>query len=257
MGSQGIADGLQTDVFELHEPAPVTNATIDLENENDNSEVGKAVALIKDAIGSNTPLVIVTHLAKAVSRGSVDDVSPRGASAWSGDVNAVQYVIKDDALENERFLLLGKRRFEAGFTEIRFETRCYIEVLDTPQGVPQEIPIRYAEAFKSSRNSRDNAKQEAQRRARQEREVGLRQALLDATKEIQRSGKPCITRNALAHAVGGKKQTALEMIDRLIEDGQLTEEPLPAGVKAPSNRTNKTIRLVEPDYRTYANRDEV
>lgn len=247
------------------EPYPVSplivldtaNATIDLQNENDNSEVGQVISKIKEALGDTTPMVIVTHLSKALNRANLDDVTPRGASAWSGDANAVQFVIKDSALENERFLVLGKRRFEAEFTEIRFETRCYFEDLDTPQGIAQRIPIRFAQAYKSSPSIRDSAKKEAETKARQSKAVELRQAILDQVAFKQQNGVACITKSSISRNLGVKKQTAIDTIDQMIEDGLLVEENLPPGVKPPSNRVKSTLRIATQKYLSYATRDEV
>ena len=234
-----------------------SNATIDLQNENDNSEVGQAISKLKASLGDNTSLVIVTHLAKTISRASLDDVTPRGASAWSGDANAVQYVIKEDSLENVRYLVLGKRRFEAEFTEIRFETECYFEELMTPQGIPQRIPIRYSKAHKGTASSRETAKQEAERKAAQRKHMELRQSILAAVEQAQREGKPCITKDTICRAVRAQRQRISDCISDLLEDGSLVEEPLAPGVKPPSNKVKTTIRLATPSLRTYANRDEV
>lgn len=234
-----------------------SNATIELQNENDNSEVGQAISILKQSLGDDTPLIIVTHLPKALNRAGITDITPRGASAWSGDVNAVQYVIKDDNLDDERFLVLGKRRFEAEFTEIRFETKCYFEETITKQGMTQQIPIRYAIAHKSSSSSRENAKQDAQKKTRQIREMELREAILGVVEKKQRNGTDCINRDAIRRSIRVKKQTALDLIAQLLEDGLLTEEPLAPGIKPPSNAVKTTIRLATPNHRTYANRDEV
>lgn len=234
------------------------NATMDLENENDNSEVGQFIGAIKGAIGDETPLVIVTHAAKILKRADVADMSPRGASAWMGDANAVQYVFKDEQLADVRHLILGKHRFEASFTEIRFETQCYIEELDTPQGVPQRIPIRYAKAHKSSHSSREADKQAAEKKASQAKAMALRQPIIEAVEKMQTSGVACINREKIyAKVKGSSKEAKIECLNSLLDEGLLIEAPLSPGVKASSNRVQTTIRLPTPDHRTYANRDEV
>jgi RecA-family ATPase len=72
-----------------------SNATIELENESDNSEVGKAVSTLKSELGG-IPLIIVAHLAKTLKKADISDMTSRGAGAWEGDVNQVLYMTKED-----------------------------------------------------------------------------------------------------------------------------------------------------------------
>jgi len=234
------------------------NATIDLQNENDNSEVGQVIALIKGSLTDNASLVLVTHTSKGMKRLGVEDLSPRGASAFMGDANAIQYVIKEDHLENERFLILGKRRFEPEFTEIRFKTECYIEEIITPQGTTQKIPIRYAIPFKGSKNDRNSANQDEKKRALAVQIEQVRNDIINAVKFLQPDGKTSISRHKISTKVDGLNKVEIKnQIELMIEDGILEEYPLPAGAKrsGPNNKT--TIGLAKQAYQTYATRDEV
>lgn len=86
------------------------NASFNLENENDNAEVGKAMALLKQRF-SDIPLIIVGHLAKALKRADIADLSARGAGAWEADANQVLYLTRED--DNSRWLEIkhAKHRF--------------------------------------------------------------------------------------------------------------------------------------------------
>jgi RecA-family ATPase len=61
------------------------NATLDIENENDNSEVGLYMAALKQTIFTqlDTSIAIITHTNKHISRDD-DSAMARGASAFTG-----------------------------------------------------------------------------------------------------------------------------------------------------------------------------
>jgi hypothetical protein len=86
------------------------NASFNLENENDNAEVGKAMALLKQRF-SDIPIIIVGHLAKTLKRADIIDLSARGAGAWEADANQVLYLTRED--DNSRWLEIknAKHRF--------------------------------------------------------------------------------------------------------------------------------------------------
>ena len=116
-----------------------SNANIDLDNENDNAEVGKAIAAVKRALGDKGMAWLVAHLAKSVNRADIATLSVRGASAWVGDANATAYLISAENIPGKRFLVLGKRRFEPEFTEIEVSSEVFPYRTDTPWGRRQSL----------------------------------------------------------------------------------------------------------------------
>jgi hypothetical protein len=97
------------------------NAVLELENENDNAEVGRAMALIKQAFAA-FPLIIVAHTSKVMGMGETDGLSPRGASAWTGDAQGVYTVFKDgEHPVAPRVLKATKVRFPPAYPELMFE----------------------------------------------------------------------------------------------------------------------------------------
>ena len=96
------------------------NASFNLENENDNAEVGKAMALLKQRF-SDIPIIIVGHLAKTLKRADIKDLSARGAGAWEADANQVLYLTRED--DNTRWLEVkdAKHRFVARGEGVAFE----------------------------------------------------------------------------------------------------------------------------------------
>jgi hypothetical protein len=87
-----------------------SNATIDLENESDNSEVGKCISTLKGEFGG-IPIIIVAHLAKTLKKADISDMTSRGAGAWEGDVNQVLYMTKEDDGGRWLDVLQAKHRF--------------------------------------------------------------------------------------------------------------------------------------------------
>ena len=97
------------------------NAVFDLENENDNAEVGRAMAHVKQSF-VGFPVIIVAHAAKSNGMAETDGLSPRGASAWTGDAQGVYTVFKDgDIEESPRVLKATKIRFPPAFPELTFD----------------------------------------------------------------------------------------------------------------------------------------
>lgn len=222
------------------------NATMDIENENDNSEVGKFIAAIKGEIGDDTSLVIVAHAAKAVSKSDVKDITPRGASAWMGDANGTQYVINVDGSKNARHLILGKHRFEPDFSEIRFVTACYIEELETPQGTTQRIPIRYATAHKSSQRDRmTQFETTAEKKC-----IRDRATILEFVQNQQDLGQHC-SRKKVEDGTHIRKEDFLDAVKSMIEEGDLVEE------SNPQNPRQISLRVAVKERGSYSNRDDV
>ena len=103
------------------------NAVFDLENENDNAEVGRAMAYIKQSF-TQFPIIIVSHTAKALGSGESDYLSPRGASAWTGDAHGVYTVFKDGETDDSpRILKAAKVRFPISFSEMEFDLVSNVE----------------------------------------------------------------------------------------------------------------------------------
>lgn len=144
------------------------NATMDIDNENDNSEVGSFIAAIKQTIyvQQKAPVCILTHTNKTISRQDSDAMA-RGASAFTGDATLTGVLFMDE--DNQRYLKLTKTRYEPAFREIKFDSITFPEVVTTPNGDMQEIICRVAIPAMSSEQDRMAAKQSMQDSAREQR----------------------------------------------------------------------------------------
>jgi len=147
-----------------------TNATVDLENENDNSEVGKYISAIKNSLGPGS-CWLIAHLTKMNNKGvEIEDLSPRGAGAFVGDSNATAFLIKPKDLPDKRHMWLGKRRFEATYNVIEFNSVTSSIVVESPWGQQQEIIYRYGIPMPANEDSLKEQAEEAKQREKGQKE---------------------------------------------------------------------------------------
>ena len=217
-----------------------SNATIDLDNENDNSEAGKAIAAIKETLG-NACLWIVGHTAKAINRADLKSLSFRGASAFEGDANATSYLFTDESAgKNVRFLALGKRRFTAEFDEIRIDVTTGSMEAVTPWGTTQKTFYSVGRLSRSSAEVR----QELTKVARDEGLAEQRQKMLERiaySVAIENATGEPLNRERLKKMIGGNGKMFSDLVAEMICDGWIKE------VKAQGKKGYDLISLKVPD----------
>lgn len=187
-----------------------SNATIDLDNENDNAEAGKIIADIKSAIGRSA-VWLVAHTSKVTSKTEVDQMSARGAGAFEGDANAVAYLLN---LDGNRFLTLGKRRFEADYTDIKFESFADSEQVNTPWGTVQTVRYRYGIPCISSTEERIVVKEAGAEAAKSQKRIEVRQKILETL-----SNHGNMSKKKLKEFIKGKGTIADEVLSDLLVQG--------------------------------------
>lgn len=201
-----------------------SNATLDLDNENDNALVGRVIASIKEAVGK-AGVWLVCHSSKACSREDIRDMSARGASAFSGDCNTTAFLIKEEKIENKRFLILGKTRFEPDFTEIEIESCANYEIVDTPWGTTQQIwyrwgivrPLLKGDRLSDQRKEANAKEKEVEDNARMQRIVKvLWERQHGQMKDTNFSG---LSQKDLVCRAGGKRERVIKMLSELVECG--------------------------------------
>lgn len=201
-----------------------TNATIDLENENDNSEVGKYISTIKQSIGSGS-CWLIAHLTKlTTSANKLDDLSPRGAGAFVGDSNATAFLVKDKKNPDKRFMLLGKRRFEAAFNVLEFNSITSSIIVDTPWGQQQEIIYRYGVPKPSDSEAFAEAEKAEQEQEKQHKEdVDISVLCMQIMSYVRQVGGVDVPWSEIKLAIGGKTERVIEAKDFLLAEGKLVE----------------------------------
>jgi hypothetical protein len=177
------------------------NSNIDLSSENDNAEVGKAVAAIKENLKRGA-VWVVAHTPKTLKRADVTQLSARGASAFEGDSNATAFIFKesDDPRDHHRYLSTDKIRFEAQFREIQFETQVGSETVMAPWGEMQELHYRVAMPKASNPAARIAERERVKREQAEERHDFIRESILEFVKENHPCSKKDIKENVHAKA---------------------------------------------------------
>lgn len=191
-----------------------SNATIDLDNENDNAEAGKVIASIKESMGK-CAIWLVAHTSKIASKDDIDQMSARGAGAFEGDANAVAYLLN---IDGQRFLTLGKRRFECDFTDIKFESYSDSEEVLTPWGQTQTVRYRYGIPCISSTEERKEVKESGATAAKIATRLKVREKVLQVLSD---EGDMSISQ--LKKHVKGKGAIVGEVVDELLEQGLVSE----------------------------------
>ncbi len=116
-----------------------TSASFHLEDENSNAEVAAVMALLKADFyeSMQCSVCMVAHSHKHATR--QDFVAePRGAGAWTGDSTLTSGIFEEG---DQRFVMLGKRRYSPRNTEIRVELRNQQETVTDPYGRPQIVEL--------------------------------------------------------------------------------------------------------------------
>lgn len=132
------------------------NATLDLDDENDNAKVGQYLSSIKATlfVQMGVPVCITAHTNKTISRQD-SDAQARGASAFTGDATLTGILFLDN--DNQRYMKLTKTRYEPTFREIRFDSQTFTEVVVDADGEMQEIVCRVSIPHISSEELRIKA----------------------------------------------------------------------------------------------------
>lgn len=133
------------------------NATMDIDNENDNSEVGAYIAALKQTIyiQLDTPVCIITHTNKTISKAD-SDATARGASAFTGDATLTGVLFEDET--KTRYMRLVKTRYQPNFREIKFQSDVFADtVLDEDGDIQEQMVLLVVPAMSSEEDRRQAA----------------------------------------------------------------------------------------------------
>ena len=218
------------------------NAVFDLENENDNAEVGKAMAHVKQSF-VNFPVIIVSHTSKISGMTESDYLSPRGASAWTGDAQGVYTVFKDgDYEEAPRVLKAVKVRFPTAFPELAFDLVSNQEKHKDVLGYDKEVWFSHSVARPLKSGERLQLKDDRKDQKEQETWLNVCEDLVDLVRREPRMSRTHYER--LPVAKGGVKASQdrkERAINSLLEDGSLERIEL----EKPVGRANHYLQVNE------------
>ena len=204
-------------------------ATFGIDNENDNSEVSASISVCKQAcFETSSPLWIVAHIAKALTRNELSELSIRGAGAWAGDVHGTAFIGMDKGVGNKRFMLLGKKRHVPSFDTLEFEAHFHSYLAEDELGDMVEVPYMYGTAKKTSLQERSVNRELA-------RQDDLSKRVMEIISQFNAAQNP-INRTNLRQRIGGSSVLLTEAIDRLILEKVIEEYDHP-------NKTNNKQKL--------------
>ena len=204
------------------------SAVFSIEEENDNSEASTIVAMLKQAFES-LPVWLVGHVAKAnMSRSDVAGLSMRGAGAFEGDANQALYLVKEG---EARYLVRGKTRFEAEWTELQIEGKTAATMARDEFGDLKAVTLRWGIASPPAR-TRKEAQQQAQEAAHKADAAALRDEVRDVIEEAWQTGFP-LNREGVKAKVRRNRNEVTDIIENLLAERWLHEVAIP-----PKERTN-------------------
>jgi hypothetical protein len=177
------------------------NATMDIDNENDNSEVGAYIAALKQTIyiQLDTPVCIITHTNKTISK-SDSDATARGASAFTGDATLTGILFEDET--KTRYMRLVKTRYQPNFREIKFQSDVFADTVLDEDGDIQEqmvllvVPqVSSEEDRRQAANDRQNDKKQQQVQDACDAACNFVQSIINAKGAVimrRGSGRPAV-----------------------------------------------------------------
>lgn len=218
-------------------------ATIALEDENNNSEASKAIALLKQRF-ERLPVWIVGHISKTLNGiNAARNLSMRGAGAFEADAHQTLYLVEDGT---ERFIVLGKHRFEPTWSELRVVTHTAKVFAQDQFGETVTLTLRWG-LPQPPDAPRIEIKAKAAENLQLEEGKKCRDRMLEIVEKHQIAGTP-LNRTALCKLTGGRKGDAVANIEVLLADGWLHEVTISAKMRRMPSRGAFLIRL-SPEVR--------
>jgi len=218
------------------------NAVFDIDNENDNAEVGRAMAYIKQAFAT-FPIIIVSHTAKALGTFESDFLSPRGASAWTGDAQGVYTVFKDgETSDAPRVLKATKVRFPVAYPEITFDLISNKENHKDVLGYDKEIWFSHSVARPLKAGERAQIKEDKKEQKEQQDWSKICEDLVNLIRKEPGKSRSYYERLPVAHGgVKASQERKERAIDSMLRDGQIDR----VNLEKPLGKTNHFLRVNE------------
>lgn len=220
------------------------SANFETENENDNSEIGRFADVLK-LVG--LPVLVVGHTSKMLLRAEAEDMTFRGASAWEADAGATFFLFHDEDID-KRVLIIKKRRFVPTYEELHFGSTGFDEVLEPPWvGQNQRVVFNHGVPEVGNKQDRKEAKAEAkEERADQAKESKMftkQQEVMAYIIEKACRGE-LVTKKHVREALTGRKAILAELVDRLVDSGQVQALDIPEDLRPP--RFPKDTKALAP-----------
>jgi hypothetical protein len=213
-------------------------AVFSMEDENSNSEASAIVAMLKQSF-ENLPVWLVGHVAKAnLTRTDVAGLTLRGASAFEADANQVLYLVKEG---EQRYLVLGKTRFEPRWSEVLIQSRTATTIASDEFGDMYPLVLRWGIASPPEQ-SRKAAQEKAQEAQREAETTALRGEVLDVVEVAWQAGFP-LNREGVKARVRRNRKEVTDSIEILLSELWLCEVPIPTKERTHPKRSAFLVTL--------------
>ena len=191
-----------------------TNATIDLDNISDNSEVSKAVSTLREGLNPIN-VILVGHIAKS-QRSDIKSISFVGAGAWESDTQQNLYLVSEGDC---RYLVLGKKRFETDVREYLLHSRCADMKGFNKLGEQKEMRCFYSVPEPVSETLK------AQRKTEQKRDKAVREFQFVQNECLKLiSDQPGIKVGQIKPLIEKRNETVGAALEALVDSGQVRLE---------------------------------
>ncbi len=223
------------------------SAVLALDNENDNSEGSRAVYALKQGF-AGLPTWIIGHVAKAqFGRTDVAALSDRGAGSFEADAIQNAYLVQEG---EARYLLLGKRRFEARWPELQVVSHMAEVTAYDEWGDPETTTLRWGIVTPADL-SRQEARKEAQEAAERERRGDMRQAIFDAVQIAWQAGNPLSKTGVKTTVSDFKKSDIWTEVEALLSEGWLYEVEVPKNQRTNTAKARFLVKLDTPEHEEF------
>jgi hypothetical protein len=188
-----------------------TNANIDLDNENDSQQVGRAIGDIRTGFrGAN--IWLIGHTAKAEGSRSF-----RGSGAWKADTRQEVIIYRDDDLDQPAISFAGKHRVYVESAVFALNARC-MEISVIGKNGPETYTEIYGDPHAMTPEAIEAAKADRKEATKQANSKNRRAAIV---KFVRDKGRPSKTDIHKADTVKGAIDAITADIDWLVNDGVL------------------------------------
>jgi hypothetical protein len=219
------------------------SAVLSLNDENDNSEASSVVAALKQRF-EGLPTWIIGHLPKSLSgRSEARSLSMRGAGAWEADAHQTMFIVREG---EQRFIVLGKRRFDPEWEELSVESRWAEVVAPDEFDVPCTLRLRWG-IPRPPDESRQEAKEKAQDVARKHADAELRMAVRDCVQVAWQGGFP-LNKTGVQAKVHRKNQDVARAVEALLAERWLIEVPIPRELRSNARRASFLVNLTTEEH---------
>jgi hypothetical protein len=221
-------------------------AVLETDDENSNSEASRIVNTLKQGF-EGLPTWIVGHVAKqTVGRSDLASMSMRGGSAFEADANQCLYLVTGDQKGDQkgaeqRYLVRGKTRFEAKWSELAVQSYTSTTTAKDVFGDEETVTLRWAIASPGFQ-TRAQAKTVNQEESRRENDVFVRDEILEAVTAACAAGTP-LNRAAVKAELRRKAEAVVGGIEALLTAGLLVEVHVPSNMRVHPKKDSFLVNL--------------